>query len=203
MKKIKFYIVLMVILLNVVLAGCKSDENSIDLSAESHKAEESFETGSVSEEITGDIYVYVNGAVEKPGVYCVSSESRVYQVIDMAGGMTKKAQKGSLNLAEKVYDGQQIQVMTRKQFKEQNDKSGESTKEDSAKAETSDETLININSATVEELTELSGIGETKAEAIVAYREENGGFSSVEDIKNVSGIGDATFANIESKITVN
>lgn len=201
MKKEKLYIVLTVILLNVILAGCESNDHSIDLSKESHESE------SVAEETSGDIFVYVNGAVKNPGVYCVSSDARIYQVIDMAGGMTDKAQKNCLNLAEKVYDGQEIQVMTRKQFKKQNSKSGESTKEQNAEntanGENPNAEVVNINNATIEQLTSLPGIGNTKAAAIVAYREENGGFSSIEDLKNVSGIGDATFANIKQMITVN
>ncbi|MFQ9514912.1 MAG: helix-hairpin-helix domain-containing protein [Eubacterium sp.] len=203
MDKGKFYIGLIVILLNVVLSGCGSEENIIALSTENHDSDKIKET--VIEETSGQFFVYVSGAVKKPGVYCVSSNSRIYQVIDMAGGMTDKAQKDYLNLAEKVFDGQKIQVITKKQFRELNSKSVEGTKTDmeSMGADLFQADMVNINHATAEQLTSLPGIGTTKAAAIVAYRDENGNFSSIEDIKNVSGIGDATFANIESRITVN
>ncbi len=203
MDKGKFYIGLIVILLNVFLSGCGSEENIIALSTENHDSDKIKET--VIEETSGQFFVYVSGAVKKPGVYCVSSNSRIYQVIDMAGGMTDKAQKDYLNLAEKVFDGQKIQVITKKQFRELNSKSVESTKTDmeSMGADLFQADMVNINHATAEQLTSLPGIGTTKAAAIVAYRDENGNFSSIEDIKNVSGIGDATFANIESRITVN
>lgn len=202
MNKEKFYIVLIVILLSAILAGCNSGKNSVSL------AEESQEITSTIEETSGDIFVYVTGAVKNPGVYCVGADSRIYQVLEQAGGMTKNAQTDYLNLADKVYDGQKIQVMTKKEFKQQNNVSSESTKaeenvSDNSGGEASQEGKVNINSATALQLTSLPGIGTVKAEAIVAYREENGSFSSIEDIKNVSGIGDATFTNIESMITVN
>lgn len=205
MNKEKFYIVLIVILVNVILVGCSNDNNSVDLTEESHISEESHESISFEQGTLGDVFVYVTGAVKAPGVYCVKNDSRIYQVIEMAGGMTKKAQKDCINLADKVYDGQKIQVMTKKQFKEQKHKSSENTEAETSDFGNNNEegSKVNINSATSDELTSLPGIGAAKADAIVAFREENGDFSSIEDIKKVSGIGDATFANIESMITVN
>lgn len=199
MNKEKFYIVLIVILVNVILVGCSNDNNCVDLTEESH------ESISFEAETIGDVFVYVTGAVKSPGVYCVKNDARIYQVIEMAGGMTKKAQEDCINLADKVYDGQKIQVMTKKQFEEQKQKSSEKTKVETSDFKNNNEegSKVNINNATSDELTSLPGIGAAKADAIVAYRRENGNFSSIEDIKNVSGIGDATFANIESMITVN
>lgn len=203
MYRDKFNIVLMVILLNAILAGCENGGESVDLPSVTH------ESNVMVEETSEEIFVYVNGAVKNPGVYCVNRNTRIYQVIDMAGGMTGKAQKDCLNLAEKVQDGQEIKVLSKKQFKKQNSgSSDEGTKEERAELKdisenTSEAGMVNINSATAEQLTSLPGIGDTKAAAIVAYRDENGDFSSIEDIKKVSGIGDAIFANIESKITVN
>ena len=119
----------------------------------------------------------------------------------MAGGLTKKAKQDLLNLAETVIDGQKIHVMSKKEYKRQNSVDDEDTKDGSSNDGSDD--LVNINTASESQLTKLPGIGPSKAAAIVAYREENGMFSSVENIKNVSGIGDATFSNIESMITVN
>jgi competence protein ComEA len=202
MDRVKFYIALIVIFVSVILAGCEKDRDAIELSTEN------CESAIVQEETSGEIFVEVSGAVKNPGVYCVAEDARVYQLIELAGGMTKKAQKNYLNLAEKVSDGQKIQVLTKKQYRKQNSKSAQ---EDAAVSDNTGEggtnlsetDKLNINTATAEQLTNLSGIGQTKAAAIVAYREEHGAFSAVEDIKNVSGIGDATFANIESEITVN
>lgn len=150
------------------------------------------------EETGGDIYVYITGQVKKPGVYQVSEGTRLFKVVELAGGMTDKAQKNYLNLAETVADGQQVQVLSKKQYKKLI-KSGTVPGDNKG---TSFDDLININQATAEELTTLSGIGDSKAKAIVEYREKNGMFSTIEDLKNVNGIGEATFENIKSQITV-
>lgn len=195
MKKRKFYIVLIVVLLNVVFYGCEKENNSIELGTVSG------ENTDWSQENSACIYVHISGAVKNPGVYSVAEGTRLYQVIGMAGGLTKKAKQDLLNLAETVIDGQKIHVMSKKEYKRQNSVDDEDTKDGSSNDESDD--LVNINTASESQLTKLPGIGPSKATAIVAYREENGMFSSVENIKNVSGIGDATFSNIESMITVN
>lgn len=144
------------------------------------------------------IIVYVNGAVRNPGVYTLNEGDRIYQAVDKAGGMTSKAEKGALNLAETVVDAQNIYVMTKKEYKnsftENTDIPDRQDKDVVAE-------LVNINTADKDKLITLPGVGESKAAAIIAYREENGQFSSKEEIKNVSGIGDATYANIEDLIT--
>lgn len=251
MKRIKLYIVLTVIGLNIGISACGKDvelsvnsksetisdsansdsesnkKDSANLDSESNKKDSNDSDGEANKrdiikdetgsgEIQGDIYVYISGQVKKPGVYCVDSDARIYQVIDMAGGMTDKAYQEYLNLAERVEDGQHIKIMTKNQYfrykKEQNDNNSEDTNEavtqnNSDMTENNSDsntgTIININSATIQELTKLPGIGESKAQAIIKYRNENDGFSSIEDIKNVSGIGDSTFSNIKEYITVN
>lgn len=193
MNNKKFYIVLIVIFINVVFYGCENEDNSIDLDTKSGEI-------TVAETINvSDICVHISGAVKNPGVYSVENGARLYQVIELAGGMTKRAKKDLLNLAEPVVDGQKIHILSKKEYRSQSSSNSESTK-DSFSNETD---VININTASVQQLTELPGIGPAKAAAIVAYRDENGMFSSEDDIKNVSGIGDATFSNIESMITVN
>ena len=136
--------------------------------------------------------------VKKPGVYAVKQGSRVFEVIEKAGGMTKAAKKDYINQAETVADSQNINIITKKQYKKliSNEKNqNNDNKTGSGK--------ININSADVAELTGLSGIGEAKAKAIIQYRNENGNFTNIEDIKKVSGIGDALFKKISNEITAN
>ena len=131
------------------------------------------------------IFVYVTGAVLSPGVYELPEGSRMTALIDASGGFTEDAGTENLNLAEFLYDGMHVHV-----------------------PRVSEETIqfsdgkINLNSATVEELTTLSGIGEAKAKAIIAYREKNGYFKRPEDVKNVSGIGDSLYERIAEDITV-
>ena len=119
-------------------------------------------------------------------------------VTTIRGGMTKAAKKDYINQAETVADSQNINIITKKQYKKliSNEKNqNNDNKTGSGK--------ININSADVAELTGLSGIGEAKAKAIIQYRNENGNFNNIEDIKNVSGIGDALFKKISNEITAN
>lgn len=184
----KFNIVLL-ILVTLILVGCK-EENQISLSNESS------EVVTIVESEKTQIYVYITGQVNNPGVYQLDEGSRLFQAIELAGGMTKKAYKEGVNLASELKDGQSIKILSKSQYKK-------SISQDSYNETLETEsTLININKATKEELMNLPGIGDTKAVAIVTYREENGEFKSIEDINNVSGIGDSTFANIKDLITI-
>ncbi len=189
MKKIAI-----IILLISMLAGCGKKQISMDFSEE-----ERVET-SVAEGTAGDtIYVYISGQVKKPGVYQVQKDARMFEVIQKAGGFTKKAESDYLNQAEPVSDGQAIHVLSKKEYraseKKQQDGSDVSGTGDGSGA-------VNINSATEQELTTLPGIGTTKAKAIIEYRETNGRFTKKEDLKNVSGIGDGTYSKLESMIAV-
>jgi competence protein ComEA len=205
LKKLnKQYVLLAVIMANtffciLFMVGCVNQNEEISLKEKSTDiVVQTEEISSGKADSDGKIYVYIFGAVKKPGVYAVAEGSRVYEVIELAGGMTKSAKKDCLNQAETVVDSQNIQVLTKKQYRNMQ-KSDDEIKINDNKTQ---EGKININSADVSALMQLNGIGETKAKAIVAYRKENGNFAKVEDIKNVSGIGDATFASISADITV-
>lgn len=146
------------------------------------------------------LYVHVCGEVNQPGVYELTSGARVYQVIEMAGGMTSDAALDAVNQAAVLYDGQQLVIPSVLEWSE---KDRETDSQGTANEKASSENdLVNINEATKEELMTLPGIGESKAADIVAYRENQGRFLAVEDIMNVSGIKEAVFARIKDKITV-
>lgn len=145
------------------------------------------------EEITSTIFVQVAGAVGTPGVYELQAGSRVYAAIDAAGGLLDTADDRDLNQAAIVEDGQKIYIYTVEERE---------ALETEAPTQTANDGLININTATVAELTNLPGIGEAKASQIVAYRDANGAFSSIDDIKKVSGIGDGIFKQINSLIKI-
>ena len=183
-------IVVLMIGAGIILTAC-DDSKEIMIN------EETIEESHEYTENKNHIYVYLSGEVESPGVYKLENEARLYQAIELAG-MTKNAQKEYLNLAETVYDGQQIHILSKKEYKKSQEQDT-----DIVQNTDSDNALININTATPEELQSLSGIGETRAKAIIEYREKNGKFQTIEDIKNVSGIGDSTFENIQNDITVN
>lgn len=132
------------------------------------------------------VVVYVCGAVCKPGVYHLKENARIQDAIQKAGGFRKNADKLSLNLAEKVKDGQQIKIESK------------NATENSA----GNDGKVNINKATREELMTLSGVGQSRADAIIQYRTKQGSFTSIEDIMKISGIKKGLFEKIQSLITV-
>ena len=143
------------------------------------------------------VCVHVCGAVNDPGVYYLEAGSRVHEAVEMAGGLSSDAAEEYVNLAQVITDGEQIYIPTLEEAQEQGLEIGSSSSSDEDESG-----LININTATSEELQSLSGIGQAKAEAIIAYREDNGDFTSIEDITNVSGIGESTYEKIKDQITV-
>lgn len=140
------------------------------------------------------IYVHVCGAVKKPGVYKVMADSRICDAIQAAGGLTKKAADTDVNQAELLTDGEQVYIPYKGNTKDASILSSDNTFTDSSK--------VNINTASSAELTTLPGIGDAKATSILQYREEHGKFASIEEIKNVSGIKDGVYTQIEAYITV-
>ena len=153
------------------------------------------------EDVSG-IYVHISGAVVNPGVYKAEPSMRLFQLIDMAGGFTDEADSDFLNLAQMVADGQQIYVYTKEET-ESMESLTDSQDYYKMGHDQSGSALININKASVEELMTLQGIGKTRAESIVAYREEHGGFKTIEEIMNVSGIKEAAFLKIKDDICTN
>ncbi len=142
-----------------------------------------------------NLAVFVSGAVQNPGVYELSSGSRVDAAIKAAGGWADNADYEAINLAALLSDGQKVYV---KAIGE------EPLVQEVSERSTSLELpgLIDINTATAEQLDQLPGIGPAKSAEIIAYRQKNGAFDKIEDIQNVSGIGPAIFENIRDLITV-
>ena len=139
------------------------------------------------------IFVDVKGAVKHPGVFETTKDKRVKDLIEEAGGLLDDADTSTLNLSQKVKDQMVIYVL----------KHGEKPKQISDSGSSSSNTdVININTANLEQLMKISGVGKTKAEAIISYREKNGDFKKKEDITKVRGIGKATFEKIKDKIEV-
>ena len=139
------------------------------------------------------IFVDVKGAVKYPGVFETTKDKRVKDLIEEAGGLLDDADTSTLNLSQKVKDQMVIYVL----------KHGEKPKQISDGGSSSSNTdVININTANKEQLMKISGVGKTKAEAIISYREKNGDFKKKEDITKVRGIGKATFEKIKDKIEV-
>lgn len=144
-----------------------------------------------------DILVYVVGAVKSPGVYTLNEGSRVKDAIEIAGGPLSDADLLVLNLAEKLQDEDKIYIPKQGEVDEVTQ--GKSSQNIGLSSK--DDGKININTADISELEILPGIGPATAQKIIDYRNENGRFKSIEEIKNVSGIGDKKFEQIKDKIT--
>ena len=139
------------------------------------------------ETVVKEIVVHVAGAVEHPGVYTLFEGQRIDDAVALAG-VTAQSDVDSLNRAALLSDGQKIIVPVKSEYS-------------SVEVELDDE-RINLNQADLGQLMTLPGIGEVKAQAILAYREENGSFSQIEDVQKVHGIGAATFMQIKNKIKI-
>ena len=153
------------------------------------------------------IYVDVTGAVKAPGVYTLPTGSRVFEAIALAGGAREDASLENLNQAGILQDGQQIRVYTEEeaaQMAQQGSLPSLPGAEAAAgQKEGQEASKVNINTAGKDELMTLTGIGETRAEAILAYRQETGGFQAPEDLMQVEGIKEKTFEKLKDQITVN
>ena len=164
------------------------------------------------------VYIDIKGDVKKPGVYKINSDKKIIDVITMAGGLMENANTDNINLSKKVTDEMVIIIYTNEEVKNsnivdtvikvidkecvcpniQNDGCINTEINDSI---TNVNKTININTATLEELMSINGLGEAKAKAIIKYREENGYFKIIDDLLNVSGIGEALFEKIKEYIT--
>ena len=141
------------------------------------------------------IIVYITGEVNKPDVYSLSKDERLVDLVEKAGGFTDKAYIDDLNLAQVLNDGEKFVVQSIDNISEESVNSVQDTQSD-------DDGLININTADKDKLDSLPEIGEKLADAIIAYRDEHGGFSSVDEIKEVDGIGDGIYEKIKDSITI-
>lgn len=153
-----------------------------------------------------DVMVYVCGAVRSPGVVRLPAGARVTDALEVAGGPTAKAELAAVNLAAPVTDGEQIVVPERgaapvAAAPAQDGSSGGALSAAPA-GSTGSGALVNINTASLEELDALDGVGPSTAQKIIDYRTASGGFKTIEEIKEVPGIGDAKFASIQASITV-
>ena len=175
-------------MMSVGLLGCrKKDSEQLLLKlTESVEADEQAEESTEPMEDEKQIFVYVCGAVNKEGVYDLPSGSRVYEAIEAAGGFREDADKSTVNQAEVLEDEERIYVpVIGEEVQEGANQNGK----------------ININKASKEELMTLPGVGASRAESIIQYREEHGAFRQIEDIMQVSGIKEGLFEKIKDKIT--
>lgn len=226
MKKIIFVLLCM---LMCMCQGCSDEEVMEIISEEADKeenADDSIEeasdaladntekTENIETDDSQSFVVYVSGYVNNPGVYELSAGSRVIDAIDAAGGYSKEAYDNYLNLASLIADGQMIYVPSEEEVESGSIERGVASGADGSGVggvtggngggnSSGSGALVNINQASKEELMTLPGIGESKADKIIAYREENGRFSTPEGIMEISGIKDGLYNKIKDKICAN
>lgn len=146
------------------------------------------------------MYVDIKGAVKLPGMYEVTSDMRVLNVIDMAGGLKETADDSQVNFSQRIEDQMVIYIPIEGEELSETVIAG--TNSNTANISKDEDGKINLNQATKEELMTLSGVGEKKAEKIIEYREENGSFKTIEDLKNVNGFGEKSFESLEKYISI-
>ena len=165
------------------------------------------------------IYVQILGAVKYPGVYELPEGSRVFQVIEKAGGVTEDADCGILNQAQKVGDGQMIRILTREEAAAQKaaqEAAGQAVlpqeivgqeqnnvQSGTASGASLEDDRVDLNTATKEQLMTLPGIGESKAQSIIAWRQDHGSFQKIEDLMEIEGIKEGVFSKIKDSVKVN
>lgn len=174
------------------------------------------ELSDASSEEAKTLVVHICGAVSAPGVYELPAGSRIIDAVEAGGGFLPEADEACCNLAEEIVDGCQIYIMTKSEScadGQTEKKAGIQTSPDSDMQTTDrnvrsnsapalENGLVNLNTADIAALTTLPGIGESRAKAIISYREQHGAFAQIEDIMKISGIKQAAFSKIKDKITV-
>ncbi len=212
--KKKIFVIVFVLFALISIVWSVSDTETIEPKKEVSEVVKRKENKEEEKSTSNKVIVDVKGAVNNPGVYELTSDNNVFDSINMAGGLRADSDTSNINLSKKLVSEMVIIVYTNAEIQEmKNEKkvvcppvnnACVSEEDEGALLESDDEDsgLVNINTASKEELLTLSGVGESKALAIIKYREENGAFETLEDIKKVSGIGDSLFEKIKDSITV-
>lgn len=219
-RKKRTTVVIMICILLVVVSGCSKEKNldtleevqqrekteSVEVSDETEnkadETEQTVDTEPVKKAGSeGVIYVFVCGQVASPGVYELPKGSRICQAIDAAGGMLDTASTDWVNQAETAEDGQKIYVPSTEEAETMPEGQQTGQMQERSSAEGTDE-KVHLNVASREELMTLTGIGEKKADAIIRYRESNGGFQSVDELMQVEGIKEGTYNKIKDSIVI-
>ena len=229
-KILAFVVVILVSVGGLLCKGYFTDEiyvlngeESTEASEKNIQDEEALDEDSTSENKIKDeskddknisakeITVYISGEVNNPGIVTLKSDQRLADAVKMLGGVTKKADMNNINLAIKLEDEMHY-IIPKKGDKNNssnqnlsNNTSNQSRNLDSnqANGNTTQNNKVNINTAGIQELDAIPGVGEATANKIFSYREENGNFKSIEEIKNVNGIGDKKYENMKDSICVN
>ena len=183
-------------------------ENEENIEEDNIKIEKDYETNNIENNIeyknkentiSKNVTIYVSGEVNNPGIVTIESDKRLYDAVEMLGGVTQNADLNRINLAIKLNDEEHYIIP---KIGEDNIISQDISVNNIDTIKNEQTSKININTATIEELDNLPGVGEATANKILNYREENGIFKSIEEVKNVNGIGEKKYIDIKDKICI-
>lgn len=179
----------------------EKENTTINASIEESKNDiEEKENKEETKEMGTGIFVHIDGWIQNPGVYEIKENDRVNTIIEKAGGLKEGASIKSINLAARLSDGDKIYIPNREEEKQI--ETTEVKRNNTGTVKITKNSKININKASISELKQITGIGESTANKIIDYRDNVGKFKKIEDIKEVKGIGDSKYESIKDKITI-
>ena len=201
--------IILIILITIIGIGIYCYTNAIENTSEEEieNVLEVAQTNTTKETEEKNIFVHIAGCVQKEGMLELSSNSRIADAIEKAGGLTQEADLSDINLAYLLEDGMKIYIPNQNERQENNEKTENTAKTENTPSMQIQDTstkqdVININTATQEELDTVPGIGPATAAKIIAYKKEKGKFNNKEEIKEVSGIGEAKYEKIKEYISI-
>lgn len=177
----------------------EEDRINIEKDYETNNIENNIEYKNKENTISKNVTIYVSGEVNNPGIVTIESDKRLYDAVEKLGGVTQNADLNRINLAIKLNDEEHYIIP---KIGEDNIISQDISVNNIDTIKNEQTSKININTATIEELDNLPGVGEATANKILNYREENGIFKSIEEVKNVNGIGEKKYIDIKDKICI-
>jgi competence protein ComEA len=192
-NKLLFIVMLAVL---IVAGSFYSFWQKNSISASTSSSEALAKSAPIIEEKTSEIFVYISGAVHNPGVFKASQNARVFDIVAMAGGLTSDADVTKINMAQSVKDGAHLHVAERAIVQGNNVAAGLN------KSKVGGSNTVNINTAEKNELDALPGVGPALAERIIEYRQTNGSFKDIDELKKVPGIGSSKFEKMKEKISI-
>ncbi|GMB00790.1 ComEA family DNA-binding protein [Pelosinus sp. IPA-1] len=192
-NKLLFIVMLAVL---IVAGSFYSFWQKSSISASTSSSEALAKSAPISEEKNSEIFVYISGAVHNPGVFKASQNARVFDIVAMAGGLTSDADVTKINMAQSVKDGAHLHVVERAIVQGNNVAAGLN------KSKVGGSNTVNINTAEKNELDALPGVGPALAERIIEYRQTNGSFKDIDELKKVPGIGSSKFEKMKEKISI-
>jgi len=186
---------------SVFVDDTKNVDTSIEKSANNKKSSSDMNNKEVTIPIKDkNIVVEIKGEVNKPNVYTLNENAIIKELIEAAGGVTENADLNNINRAKKLQNHDLIYIANKNDTKKE--VKGANSETNTGKSQGTTNNIVNINTATLEELKTLNGVGDSKAKSIIEFREQSGGFKSKEDIKNVNGIGEKMFERIKEQIEI-